>query len=271
MNRTFVELQDRSLIISQQPGFLDSMLTDLVVLFSIKDARTGVAGMDQLRADEFYKEEEWWVDSSSLIEFIEDLGMHANDNWDLLEDDGYGTAGSKAHVLRMQAECDEINHAALFEAPACMPVDLVKMRPKLFWDDILTPRLARVRLFFSADDFHHRDLVKAYKDESGIKAIIDTHSNKTNFNDGWNSIGRSRFSQLRRFCSGVASVFANTTSVESDFSILKWEKDEFRKNLFDLSLEGVFQAKQFKQPARPQPSASTTRNGLTWPELATNS
>ncbi|RHY71912.1 hypothetical protein DYB30_013493 [Aphanomyces astaci] len=59
MNRTFVELQDRSLIISQQRGFLDSMLTDLVVLFSIKDARTDVAGMDQLRADEFYKEEEW--------------------------------------------------------------------------------------------------------------------------------------------------------------------------------------------------------------------
>ncbi|RHZ35008.1 hypothetical protein DYB31_016824, partial [Aphanomyces astaci] len=83
-------------------------------------------------------------------------------------------------------------------------------------------------------------------DEPGIKAIIDAHSNQTKFNDGWNSIGRARFSQLRRFCSGMASVFANTTSVESDFSILKWEKDEFRMNLLDLSLDGIFQAKQFK-------------------------
>ncbi|ETV65440.1 hypothetical protein H257_17835 [Aphanomyces astaci] len=189
MNRTFVELQERSLIISQQRGFLDSMLTDLVVLFSIKDARTNAAGMDQLRADEFYKEEEWWVDSSSLIEFIEDLGMHANDNWGLLEDDGDGTAGSKAHVLRvlceyavkliirlqkMQAECDEINHAAVLEAPACMPVDLAKMRPKLLRDAILMPRLARVRLFFS--NFHHRDLVKAYKDEPGIKWPSSMHT-----------------------------------------------------------------------------------------------
>ncbi|RHY01598.1 hypothetical protein DYB25_012879 [Aphanomyces astaci] len=161
MNRTFVELQERSLIISQQHGFLDSMLTDLVVLFSIKNACTDVADMDQLRADNFYKEEEWWVDSSSLIEFMEDLGMHANDNWDLVEEMARPAARrtSCACCASMQAECDEINHAALFEAPACMPVDLANVRPKLFWDDILTPRLARVRLFFSADDLYHRHLV----------------------------------------------------------------------------------------------------------------
>ncbi|RQM31373.1 hypothetical protein B5M09_014011 [Aphanomyces astaci] len=108
-------------------------------------------------------------------------------------------------LQKMQVERDEINHAAVLEAPACMPVDLAKMRPKLFLDDILTPRLARVRLFFSSDDVasidqDHRDLVKAYKDEPGIKAIIDAHSNKTNFNDGWNSFDRARFSQLHRLC-----------------------------------------------------------------------
>ncbi|ETV76879.1 hypothetical protein H257_09317 [Aphanomyces astaci] len=70
-------------------------------------------------------------------------------------------------------------------------------------------------------DQDHRDLVKAYKDEPGIKAFMDAHCNKTNFNDGWNCIGRARFSQLRRFCSGMAFVLAKTTSVESDFSILK--------------------------------------------------
>jgi hypothetical protein len=42
----------------------------------------------------------------------------------------------------------------------------------------------------------------------------------------------------------LATVFANTTSVESDFSILKWEMDENRTSLMHLSLEGIFQAKQ---------------------------
>jgi hypothetical protein len=39
-------------------------------------------------------------------------------------------------------------------------------------------------------------------------------------------------------------VFANTTSIECDFSILKWEMDENHTCLMHLSLEGVFQAKQ---------------------------
>jgi hypothetical protein len=42
----------------------------------------------------------------------------------------------------------------------------------------------------------------------------------------------------------LATVFANRTSVESDFSILKWEMDEFRTSLMHLSLEGVFQSQQ---------------------------
>jgi len=35
-------------------------------------------------------------------------------------------------------------------------------------------------------------------------------------------------------------------SIELDFSIFKWELDEFHKSLLDLSLEGIFQAKQFE-------------------------
>ncbi len=39
-------------------------------------------------------------------------------------------------------------------------------------------------------------------------------------------------------------MFANTTLVESDFSILKWEMDKNQTSLMHLSLEGIFQAKQ---------------------------
>jgi hypothetical protein len=42
----------------------------------------------------------------------------------------------------------------------------------------------------------------------------------------------------------MATVLANTTSVESDFSVLKWEMDDNRTALMHLSLEGIFQAKQ---------------------------
>ena len=56
--------------------------------------------------------------------------------------------------------------------------------------------------------------------------------------DGW-------FEILRDFCGGIAAVFANTASVESDFSILGWERDEYRLSMTDLSLEGVLHCKQY--------------------------
>jgi hypothetical protein len=65
----------------------------------------------------------------------------------------------------------------------------------------------------------------------------------TTFNKAWDSFDGARFHQLRRFYVGLATVFPNSTSIESDLSIFKWELDEFRKSLLDLSLEGIFQAK----------------------------
>lgn len=66
---------------------------------------------------------------------------------------------------------------------------------------------------------------------------------------GWKTlVGRKccgELNELRDFCGGIATIFPNTASVESDFSILGWEKDEYRMSLTDLSLEGIMQCKQF--------------------------
>lgn len=42
-------------------------------------------------------------------------------------------------------------------------------------------------------------------------------------------------------------MFPNTASVESDFSILGWEKDQYRLSITDLSLEGILHCKQYKK------------------------
>src|SRR5579859_1097224 len=53
------------------------------------------------------------------------------------------------------------------------------------------------------------------------------------------AIVEGQFEILRDFCGGIATVFPNTASVESDFSILGWEKDRYRLSITDLSLEGI--------------------------------
>jgi hypothetical protein len=65
------------------------------------------------------------------------------------------------------------------------------------------------------------------------------------FNDTWDAVPQqARVERLRAFLGGLATAFVNTTTVESDFSILKWEMDEFHTCLMYLSLEGIFQTKQ---------------------------
>ena len=62
----------------------------------------------------------------------------------------------------------------------------------------------------------------------------------------WGSLCNCRgMVALRDFCGGIATIFANTATVESDFSVLGWEKDEYRMSLMDVSLEGIMQWKQF--------------------------
>jgi len=50
---------------------------------------------------------------------------------------------------------------------------------------------------------------------------------------------------LKEFCRGLASVFPSTITVESDFSIINFEKNFHRSALTDLSLEGTLHLKQF--------------------------
>lgn len=52
---------------------------------------------------------------------------------------------------------------------------------------------------------------------------------------------------LRKFCGGLAAVFPGTSTVESDFSVINWEYDEFWGLLTEFSLEGILQCKQFKR------------------------
>jgi hypothetical protein len=47
------------------------------------------------------------------------------------------------------------------------------------------------------------------------------------------------------YCGAIATLFSGTSTVESDFSIPRWEKDLFRNRLSNFGLEGVMQAKQF--------------------------
>ncbi|KAI9909699.1 hypothetical protein PsorP6_014648 [Peronosclerospora sorghi] len=47
------------------------------------------------------------------------------------------------------------------------------------------------------------------------------------------------------FLSGLATMFPNNATVEADFSLIGYEKDEYRNSLTEFSLEGILHAKPF--------------------------
>ena len=51
---------------------------------------------------------------------------------------------------------------------------------------------------------------------------------------------------VESFVGGLATIFPNTAVVESDFSILGWEIDEYSKVLTDLTSEGAMHCKRFE-------------------------
>jgi hypothetical protein len=58
---------------------------------------------------------------------------------------------------------------------------------------------------------------------------------KKGLSDSW-AVTNGRFLRLQKFYLGLASVFPNTVSVKSDFSMINWEKRTSRQGLTDFSL-----------------------------------
>jgi hypothetical protein len=59
------------------------------------------------------------------------------------------------------------------------------------------------------------------------------------------AVCQNRFIRLQEFCGGLPTVFPGTAVVESDFSVVNYEKSANRQSLSDISLEGILHAKQF--------------------------
>ncbi len=156
-----------------------------------------------------------------------------------------------ADGLQIQAERDSNNNARELEAPLVMPADLVKMRPGVFINEVVDQYRGHLTKHWSADlidkaESEHRELFAVYARKPDVKAALNKHDEKTFFNETWDCL-KGCFMKLRELCGGLATTFPNTMSAESDFSIVKWEKNDSCSSLTSLSLAGIMHAKQFEQ------------------------
>uniref|UniRef100_M4BWW1 Uncharacterized protein n=1 Tax=Hyaloperonospora arabidopsidis (strain Emoy2) TaxID=559515 RepID=M4BWW1_HYAAE len=135
-----------------------------------------------------------------------------------------------------------------------MTVELVKRIPRIFVAEVLDPRWPHIAKFWSAEQFEviesdHLLMCRESIVNERVKTKFYQHDHEKMFNIGWDDVQGcildGLFRCLRQFCCGLATVFANKKLVESDFSMLKWEKDDRRTYLSCLALEREFQTRNF--------------------------
>jgi len=244
INVTFTLLQNRSLLLAQQAEYIEALIAKLSDMFDLQ-----VEDMDE--GDDSN-------DAASMLirAHIRDQGTAAQTFFDRMPDFEQEAvvveiASYAKALLRglkgVRAQRDESNLPLHVDVPPVMPQVLATMRPGQFIEGVLNRYRNRLAKSWPDEDIEaveedQRSLVKLYKEDTAIRDALDKHRVDTMFNDAWDSV--PRFRMLRSFCGGIATVFPNTTSVESDFSILKWELDAFRTALMHMSLEGIMQSKQ---------------------------
>jgi len=128
--------------------------------------------------------------------------------------------------------------------PPCLPHELLALKPRnivqlvLKFHDQLSVSLIQNSIDLIVDQ--HKKVLNVVSKEPRLQTALARHSEQTDFSDTWKTPSiKDRFPKLMEFYGGLASPFPNMATVESDFSILKWEKDLHQSNITPFSLEGI--------------------------------
>ena len=259
INPVFVKLQAQNLLVSTQSMMLEGLGINICTAVGVDGPFTN----DEIRAmPQRFRctHGRWSVSYENIVSFLQGLGMYTRHALQCLPDEIHHkvvrSVGELAvhlveGIVNIQAERSDRNNAA-DDLPPVLPHELVKIPPGVYGATVIDPHILQLRHSWTEHDIgeietEHRQLHIAYREEPALKSALDSYENTgiTSFETGW-AIVEGRFDILRDFCGGIATVFANTASVESDFSIVGCEKDVYRLSLTDLSLEGIMQCKQFE-------------------------
>ena len=129
-----------------------------------------------------------------------------------------------------------------------MPSDLLKLDARQFHEH-LQEQTDRLSAYFEPkeiqkieEEFRLFSLLP-FRDPGMAQLIENTAGMQ--FEQAWEAVG-DKFGYLKSFVSAFATIFPNTATVESDFSVIKFEKNDRRQRLTNMSLEGILQCKQFQ-------------------------
>jgi hypothetical protein len=256
-------LQAVNIVIAQQRDEMTALVANICTGIGARSSLDGSS--EGVGPDNVVSNGDWWIARDSIRDHIYDQGSWVRATYEVLVD------SAKARVVKeigmfaltgivegfmVQAERDGNNNPLETEAPLVMPADISKLPTRVFISNVLDRFRGHIEKHWSVEaideiEDEHKELVNTANNEATIMKTLKAHDNQTFFNDAWDSISSKktdntiRFRNLRQFCGGLATAFANTCSVEADFSVLKFEQNDRRMNLTTLALAGIMHSKQY--------------------------
>lgn len=255
--KTFRSIQGLTTLISQQHAELTLLVSNLMEEVGGLGPLSEV-GLRELNpalhvssgkfAVPLAKVEDFLVGLASWVEALLDETEPGDKN-DLLVDVGTVFAVACDRITAICAERNSVNGPMQSDAlPPVLPHELVQISAAKFLQ-LMRKQTNRLENKYSAEHIdviadQHKSLLRAYRRDEVLRTGIDSCDGRTSFDSAWKLLA-PQYPDLVDYCGGIATVFPGTATVESDFSILRWEKDSFRKSLSNFGLEGVMQAKQY--------------------------
>ena len=140
---------------------------------------------------------------------------------------------------------DNSNNAIYDDPPACLPQEFVRLRNQDF-TSLLNAQMTRLLITKNQPDIALLEnefalLRNCYRfTDIPLKTPLDALPAAATFKDSWSIPSLAgRLDHLKDFAGDLASLFPHTATVESDFSIVKWETDGARTQMEHYSLEGI--------------------------------
>jgi hypothetical protein len=138
--------------------------------------------------------------------------------------------------------------------PPAVPLSLLDMSPRSLQDSIVA-MCSRLSLPLPSDFPHnvcseHTGLKSDVNNSDDLKSKLEEAANRAGAADYFRTCCEplnGNYPHLQHFAGGICTVFPGSSTVESDFSILNFEKSDHRTSLSDVCIEGIFHARQFEE------------------------
>jgi hypothetical protein len=228
-----------SLLLAQQEQHIQMLIGTIMTMFNIEMIEE-LNGGDNKRTGNYVNFKQWRINVDLIVAHIEDQRLFPQQCYEELDavnqelvvkDIGMFVMELVISLQDIKAKRDDANRPLDLDAPLVLLTQLAKFRTSMFIWEVLDLFHAHISKFWLVEkidliDDEHCDLLEVYNSDPILEAAIDKQNHQITFNPGWDVLPTSRFDSLRAFVGGLATMFTNTTLVESNFFIIKWEMDE---------------------------------------------